>query len=270
LASDQDWKEEIDRVFTAIQDNFEIKLTNGCATHIHVSRGRSNQFELGELHKMAKAIIYYDQPFTLVMPPVRKDNAYAIANVKNNTELLKLSNEVPKNAWTPAFAKVHEVKMARSMMNVLFPKRQLAWNFEHVRAPCGTIEFRRPPGVKTSADAKHWISVVLGFTAHTLWQQDWGRVAETKTHPGVTHLAACINDGLRLLEPTSRGALGRIAEDRRPAWYPDEAEAAKIRKKILEKKSAFAVKVSSKKSLTKDFLTNDILAQAASRPNTPN
>lgn len=44
----------------------------------------------------------------------------------------------------------------------------MSWNFEHVAAGCGTVEFRRAPAVMTAERAKYWALIAISFVSGAL------------------------------------------------------------------------------------------------------
>ncbi|RYO99400.1 hypothetical protein DL764_006822 [Monosporascus ibericus] len=135
--------------------------------------------------------------------------------------------------------------------------RCMSWNFSNVTDECGTIEFRRPPGVGSAANARHWAGFALAFVSQAM-ATDWGSVssASPKNHVSVLHLARFVGSGEDRLEPPSRGALQRhaIREDTRPATVYSIHELAVIKRKKAAKEKEGSPFVQK---------------QANSRPNTP-
>ncbi|QSS58322.1 hypothetical protein I7I51_07745, partial [Histoplasma capsulatum] len=86
--------------------------------------------------------------------------------------------------------------MKQSILVGLCESHYLSWNFQNIASACGTIEFRRPPAVKSAAEAIHWISFALGYVAHSM-QRDWSTVAQTNTFPSMNDLRAAVVSGLQ-------------------------------------------------------------------------
>lgn len=103
----------------------------------------------------------------------------------------------------------------------------------------GTIEFRRSPGVRSAAEAKHWVAFVLRFVAHSMVIKDWDRVKLTNTYPTTTHLRSAIASGIQTLDLRCHGAIGLMKDVNEPATVVRPAEAAKIndQKKKKERKA---------------------------------
>lgn len=116
--------------------------------------------------------------------------------------------------------------------------RYVSWNFEHITDPCGTIEFRRSPGVGTPGSARHWASFALGFMFAAAFQAniDWSQIAATNTHPPVESLASFIESGIKGLEATCHDALRSVKEDHSEPrrWTSDELAAFLKKKAKLE------------------------------------
>ncbi|KAK3986495.1 hypothetical protein QBC44DRAFT_311187, partial [Cladorrhinum sp. PSN332] len=76
--------------------------------------------------------------------------------------------------------------------------RYVSWNFENITKPCGTLEFRCPPGVNSLARAGHWVAFALGFVSRaTSDPADW-EAAKTRNHGGsVAELKTFVTRGLQ-------------------------------------------------------------------------
>ncbi|KAF7587319.1 hypothetical protein BBP40_007404 [Aspergillus hancockii] len=126
-------------------------------------------------------------------------------------------------------------------------------NFSHVLNHCGTVEFRRPPGVDNSADAKHWIAFSPGFVSHSISLEGWEAMRKTKAYPSTDDLRENIMRGVQALRGESWASLKPILDDGREARVTTLDELDRIsRRKRVKKQSAFAEKVCS--SLTETTL----------------
>ncbi|KAK4099070.1 hypothetical protein N658DRAFT_488032 [Parathielavia hyrcaniae] len=174
-----------------------------------------------QLRGICKALSYFDDAITKVMPPERKVTTWAKSNYTGNGKYL-LDKVTPKH--------VHDQLSGQD------ERRYLSWNFENVTAPCGTIEFRRPPGVNSAPKAIHWAAFALGFVSMAQ-AYDWASIAPLTTLGSVAELQSFITQGLERLGPTYSDALSEpIVEDISPPIIPTAAEVAVIEQKLKAKK----------------------------------
>jgi Putative amidoligase enzyme len=235
------WQQEISEVFSILQACCEIRLTSGCATHVHVSPMLGTTFNIDQLQRIIKQIIYYDSALTTIMPPDRKDNTWAESNVKVTAGWKAAYDQVPQRTWAPIFARLDGHKFVASLLLGLCQNRYVSWNFAQVLGGSGTIEFRRPPGVKTPAEANHWIAFTLGYVAHAMVLQNWSTVKLTNTYPSTNNLRNAISTGVHLLPQQSQGALRSMADINLPATVFSPQELAKINKKKQDKANTMSV-----------------------------
>ncbi|KUI52492.1 hypothetical protein VP1G_10340 [Cytospora mali] len=242
ISSNEQWETEIEKLFKALNRYYYIKLTTGCSMHIHVSpaanpNADNELWSTQELAAVMKALSYYDEAITKIMPADRKENPYALSNMNEiiAPDLNALYRNVEETSWKPLFDHYSKALRSRILKSRAFlimgAKRGASWNFEHITDPCGTVEFRRCPGVDNSEDAKHWINFTLGFIYQAAKANfDWNTVAGQREHPSVADLSAFVEQGIQGLESTCR-ALGRIVENNdRPSVYTAEETSKRIQR----------------------------------------
>ncbi|KAK7710323.1 hypothetical protein SLS64_005908 [Diaporthe eres] len=252
IASDDAWQMEFDQLYGFLNEYCDVSRTTGCSTHVHVSpsakpKGKEDKWSHLDLRSIMKALSYYDQPITKVMPAERKQNPYAMSNMT----LPKLSNYyavVEKNSWKPLFdfydVSLKSAILARNAHATMGGDRLASWNFEHITDQCGTIEFRRSPGCDNVTKAKHWVNFTLGFVYHAAkGGVDWSVHQNEKKHPSVADLKAFVTRGVSLLEPGC-SALGPIAEDKSAPTVFNAAETARKKAEKLRRASPYAESVS--------------------------
>ena len=82
--------------------------------HVHVSpsaepKGREDKWSTQQLNNIIKALSYFDDPITRIMPPERKINPFAASNIlsdkvaKGNPILRTLYQQVQQKTWKPLF-----------------------------------------------------------------------------------------------------------------------------------------------------------------------
>ncbi|KID76068.1 hypothetical protein MBR_04003, partial [Metarhizium brunneum ARSEF 3297] len=106
-------------------------------------------------------------------------------------------------------------------MNV-FQNKYVSWNFKHLGSECGTVEFRRPPGVKDARSALYWVAFTLGFLEGAMGQ-DWSNVKEEKTHGTFLDPRIIIHGGLKRLGPTCAGIIDNMDDIREEKSQPTPA-----------------------------------------------
>lgn len=199
IASDDDWQEEFETVFTALGASFDVVCTTGCSTHFHVSpsakpKGKQDQWTTEQLKNIMKAVSYFTIPITKIMPADRKNNPYAMPNMLSENFAKKQQNmrtaydRVQTETWKPLFD-IYDKEMRNALDKVkpfglMGHDRYIAWNFQHITYACGTIEFRQCPGIMNSELAQHWASFTLGFIYAAAFQKnlDWTQAAAKTTH----------------------------------------------------------------------------------------
>lgn len=256
------WQREIDQLYKGIKKHCDIKLTTGCSMHVHVSpsakpRGSEDKWSAAQLRSILKAISYFDNPITKIMPAERKENPYAMSNMLSDDvfratpALKKAYLAVAKDTWKPLFD-IYDAKIKSNLMRgqshvIMGSCRILSWNFEHIAASCGTVEFRRSPGVSSAAKAKHWARFTLGFiAAAAIGPQDpnfWNTRGKAKSHPTVQSLDMFVQDGMKKLEPQSQGVLGPLQEINDPPTVFPAAQVAKKKALLVARTSPYAEKV---------------------------
>lgn len=263
IASDDNWQVEFDRLYEFLDSNCHIKVTKGCSTHVHVSpsakprgqgQGQDDKWTYSDLRSIMKAISYYDDPITKVMPADRKQNPFAKSNMKVEPPS-KYYPDVSTKSWKPLF-KYYDDALPKDISTrrahaTMGGDRRVSWNFEHITENCGTIEFRRCPGCDTADEAKRWVIFTLGFLCQARangkdidWGVNWCVYQDLKKHPSVKDLGFFVNNGAeRLWDPANRRALGRIVEDTSKATVFPAEEIRKM-KQLEDGKSPFAESVS--------------------------
>lgn len=254
IASDEEWQEELDKVFKVLSDSTHMILTTGCCMHVHVSpsakpKGKQDRWTSDHLNKIMKAISYFTDPVVKIMPAERKENPYAMPNMlsediaKEMPQLSTAYKQVQTETWKPLF-NIYDSQMKTALQKtqafgIMGHCRYVAWNFEHITDACGTVEFRQCPGITTSVTAKHWASFALGFIYAAAFQTNldyWIQKGAKTTHPSVEDLDSFTRAGAEGLESTSQGALRSLEEDtsEKKVWTSLEM------KEILEKKVLLA------------------------------
>lgn len=255
MTTNTDWQGEITKVFHHLQRIGETQLTTGCSMQVHVSPSREgNSYKPEQLHSIMKAIAYFDRAVTAAVPPDRKDNEWAASNFQKGScapRYAELYSNMSSLTWGPVFQEFDRIRLPALIPMNVFQNKYVSWNFKHLGSECGTVQFRRPPGVKDARSALYWVAFTLGFLEGAMGH-DWSNVKEKKTHGAFHEFQSFIRGGVNRLGPTCGGIMEEIEDVQKEESQPTlatrqekEVIAAKKREK-LDKESNFAVKVSHK------------------------
>ena len=253
LSTHTNWQRELEAVFNVLHTNCQLLLTTGCSMHVHVSPFE-DQFTAEHLRGICKGLCYFDDAITRVMPADRKENEWAVSNVVGrgagvSQKLRRSYSLVPAQTWARLFKLLDKVTPGTVHGLLASDSRYLSWNFEHITQDCGTVEFRRPPGVDSARKASHWAAFALGFVAQAMDSEtDWARLEALKTVGSVEELRTFVTQGLERLGTTCSGALNVVREDPSPPDVLTQEELDQIEWKKQRKGktgSPFAEKVST-------------------------
>ena len=247
-----DWYRDITKIFKTLGDSCDIQLTRGCSMHVHVAPDVEGQWKPDTLRGLMKGIAVFDDAITKIMPADRKVNPWCRSNFHDipgstrpddkATPMIKTPYDaVTTKGWKPLFDVFDKgVKINRTTaVNVMGQNRTVSMNFAPLAASCGTVEFRRPPGVKTAADAHKWTAFTLAFVSACLepnWHTAW---AATNKHATVAHLQQFVQRGVARLG-WKAGVLDvprAIVEDKSPATPPSAFDLELIKRKIAKANS---------------------------------
>ncbi|KAK5991707.1 hypothetical protein PT974_07740 [Cladobotryum mycophilum] len=219
LSSSEDWQQSIHAVFDVLDKFCEIVVSKDCSMHVHVSPSIKTEggYTLEELKRISKAIFYFDDAITKIMPAGRKNNKYAPANGQAQETLGSLRTayqEVSTSSWTTLFQIIDGIRMRFALPMVVAPVKCLSWNFLHISELCGTVEFRRPPGAATAEEAIHWAGLTIAFVRQAM-NHDWVPYQSKVEYPTVDELRNFILEGFHSLEPACHNAINfnRIVEN---------------------------------------------------------
>ncbi len=265
-----EWYDDLGTLFLVLEQNCQILLTKGCSMHVHVVPGINDglsssldMWSLADLRGVLKATGIFDEAITKIMPADRKNNEWARSNFRTftnpitksvkqpaSTELMKAFARVPEDGWKPFFQSIDRPKIKKTFLPELHiaREREVSMNFQPISS-YGTVEFRRPPGVKTAADAQKWAALAVGFVSASFdpgW--DYQAWSARKRHATVEELQSFISRGLALVEWPRTVLDPRVLVENTSTYEPPEySHAEEIIRKLAKanKESGFAEKVSS-------------------------
>ncbi|KAI1369346.1 hypothetical protein F5Y08DRAFT_352081 [Xylaria arbuscula] len=222
LRTNENWKLEVSRVFAVLNRDWWINTTATCSMHVHVLPGLTDtdSYDMPQVRGLLRAIAYYDDAITKIMPAEHKNNPWAPSNFNSQDapeHLREAYAAVPTEEWAPVFFRIALMEM-RDHVHAEFDEREyLSWGFSNLHAPCGSVVFRRPPAVQTAAAAKHWIGVALGLVSEAM-VADLGPYESRNYHGSVEDLKKFIESGIdRLGIHCERAVINeRLVEDSNP------------------------------------------------------
>ncbi|KAG7291206.1 hypothetical protein NEMBOFW57_001218 [Staphylotrichum longicolle] len=254
---------------TTLNENYHILLTKGCSMHVHVApkprtgeTHSGSQWTVGGLRNLVRATGIFDEAIMKIMPADRKHNIWARSNFRrltdpttnimkgpSNEKLRDAFEKVSSKGWKPFFDIIDQPKSKLTVLNELglAEERQVSMNFASI-AMYGTVEFRRPPGVKSSAEAQKWAAFAVAFVSASFnpyW--DYRSWANVKRYATVEELQSFISSGIQLLG-WPQGVLDpkTLVENTSSRQPPEYHHAEEIMRKLAKanKESAFEQKPS--------------------------
>ena len=164
VTADDTWVQVVDHFFRVLLQHFELRRDTSCGFHIHTSTA-SGRFDLGQLRKMAKAVVFWGPATAKCAPPTRQDRMVDFC--RSNCDSTDLGTSLLSRGRIHGLRESFEYidsSDVDAIIHFICPDKYRAWNFRPSRSGGpGSIEFRRPPGVVTAKKAKHWIAFTLSF-----------------------------------------------------------------------------------------------------------
>lgn len=269
-SGDASWPTDLETIFRTLDANYHILLTKGCSMHVHVApkakdeqAPSGSQWTRSDLCLVIKATGVFDDAIMKIMPADRKNNVWARSNFRrltdpttnkvkgpSNEKLRNAFERVPNDGWRPFFDIIDKPKgrLTQALLRELemAQDREVSMNFSTISS-YGTVEFRRPPGVNTSADAQKWAAFAVAFVCASFNPEwDHGSWATVNRHATVKDLQSFIRSGIQLLGwPQWILDPNTLVENTSPKQPPEYHHAEEIKRKLAkaEKESGFEEKV---------------------------
>jgi hypothetical protein len=234
-----------------LNETCDIMLSGGCSMQVHVARP-GLQWSIPALSSLMKATGVFDDAIMKIMPADRKMNPWARSSFRDippglmaEAPIKKAFDEVPTRTWRPLFDIFDKVRTNADVLSTLGNKPSVSMNFAALDIT-GTVEFRRPPAVKTATEAQKWIAFTVAFVCAALepdWHHSW---SSRKYHASVEDLQAFVGRGIKLLgwQPEILDPQTLVEDKSRPKkfkWFKAEEVRAKLSE--VENKSAFGPEV---------------------------
>ncbi|KAK3379114.1 hypothetical protein B0T24DRAFT_589708 [Lasiosphaeria ovina] len=217
------WQDQLRDVYKAVNRYFDIKVTNGCSHHVHITPGTRDEFPFYDAHQVGMILrsdFYWEKPLYNLLPKERKKSVWAMAitdaeaKLKNAVEMVE-DNTKPNIKWKDFFAHISKreeqglkevVKLGFGIKHSLggvHYERYLSTNYTNVLEGCGTIEFRRQGHAHDYNTAVRQIVLALAQHMAALYVVNWDAVGNTKAVPHDDDYVRDLLAGMQLLPELS-------------------------------------------------------------------
>ena len=118
--------------FATLLELAEVEVDEMCATHVHISPKKEEEWSLEQLKQVAKAIIYFNDAFKTIWAPSRRKHELTKSNKDDNHKLRTLK-------FAQCCELIDQCDTKRKLLNLMqageskhAPQtRDYAWNFEN-------------------------------------------------------------------------------------------------------------------------------------------
>lgn len=160
------WRRDVEKTWGYLQRHYDITKTSHCATHIHVSFESPSVYTADDIRRIARAVIHFEPALEALVPQSRRGNRFAKSNwlqgqclgyeELSRTESIAAIDEIPL---------VNDQEDIRRVVELMqdVDDRDYCWNFVNLRRSRETIEFRKPPGSASAAEALSWAEFAMSF-----------------------------------------------------------------------------------------------------------
>lgn len=173
LSTNYCWEDDIDTFWSACRTVFyRPERSQLCGSHIHVSAGHQQKFDLPKLRALAFGVIYYETAVYSLLPSCRQNNKYCQLN-SERSEALKAREDVFESDAQAIWATRTAIQgidnrydLRDFMQKSMNPEtdRYVLWNFDNILpGRSGTVEFRGGEGLEGPVETKRWIAFVVAF-----------------------------------------------------------------------------------------------------------
>jgi hypothetical protein len=272
-ATESIWSEHLDTLFEVLDNYFHLTVNPACSTHVHIQP--AGGWTVTDVRSLFKATAVFDDAITKIMPASRKQTPWARSSFRDitnfdskNREEVSLKPEISKveqnlftffkskQTWKQLFDHFDKTIQKNENINLLADMRGVSMNFKSIISNCGTVEFRRPPGVTTAEEARRWAAFALGFVSASLdpksgLNKQWSSMPG-KDNATVRNLQEFVKNGLmRLAALTNKTSwknevdTSSFKEDKSEPFSLTTYSANVIHAKLLkaEKESSYEHKV---------------------------
>lgn len=183
-----------------VENNFNIRPSEKCGTHVHVSFPSLRAFTLMRMRRVCKAVVYFELCIDSIMPLHRRGNSYCKSNRYN--ENLRRHQTMPE-----VFKAINSKTTHTQLADLVSPDRLVKWNFRHMAtevnlAKVATVEFRQPPGCTTVDEALFWQGFTLAFIGAAITSES---LIDPERVPTLADLASFVSRGRFMCEDVYSG-----------------------------------------------------------------
>jgi len=153
-----DFRHQVENVWEHLKANTKINVNESCGTHIHVSpQDNSGIFIWGAFKAICRSIVFFEFAFEALLPPHRRRNIWAKSNVYDN-------DHFPDKNLGACFSLIDGCQTVPRIVELMNDgdDKYFGWNFLNLLEDGKTtIEFRRPPGVKSVKECLAWVEFTV-------------------------------------------------------------------------------------------------------------
>lgn len=160
------WREDVDRVWKFLHENYVVTTDEHCSTHVHISVKRG--YSLQDLRRIAQCIIHFEPAIEALVPPVRRGNIYVKSNWLENPHF-GFGEKSPRQA----IKMIGDARDRCEVMELMTPQGQkwFAWNFQSLMT-LHTIEFRKGAAATTAQQSLAWAELAMTFIQSAMGSGD--------------------------------------------------------------------------------------------------
>ncbi|KAF2745039.1 hypothetical protein M011DRAFT_460517 [Sporormia fimetaria CBS 119925] len=184
--SERDWHQELSTAWSQLKGFGPVAENPHCSTHVHLSPKPSparpnGTWELSDVQKIAKAVLYFERAVDAVMPARRWLNPYCQSN-RHNDAAAALPQKLPGEKLAAYIENINgagTIVQVVNMINAVGPpptggawtrSKVFRWNFcPLIEGGPSTIEFRQPPGSDNETHTRLWINFAVAFVQMALF-----------------------------------------------------------------------------------------------------
>ena len=119
-----EWREDVKKHWATLLQLGDVKVDEGCATHVHVSPKKEKLWSLEQLKQFAKAVIYFDDAFKKIWAPSRRDHGLTQSNKRHSSRLKECG-------FVECCKSIENCADNKALFNLMQQSRDYAWNFEN-------------------------------------------------------------------------------------------------------------------------------------------
>jgi hypothetical protein len=174
----EDGLRQVEKVCAAMID-LGCEVNKTCGLHVHIGAGQATA---KQMRNLAKMFLKYEDVFTALTPPSRRDSPESRRYCKPNLPVAADHTRGPRETQLAvAFARIDRASTPRMVAQVMnggvqrAGERYSAYRYYRLNFQSlilhGTVEFRQAAGTTSADKSLSWIKLMLGFCV-TAWSVD--------------------------------------------------------------------------------------------------